>query len=158
LRHARRAHPIPANRRVSLLTSPRTRSLWRNCATSTGTRGPRRTNSVRWGERLSGGNWPRDRRIGSGRAFATIRLACGEPWRSNRSGPLAREAGSCPRGCAISSPTSRHPRSPKARDRGHPHQDRILLRSGPPAAHFSPPLPSVSMGMKAASRAIGEFA
>jgi hypothetical protein len=91
-------------------TSPRTRSLSRNCAKFTVI--------------LSGADWRQNLRIGNGRAFSTIKPACGEPWRSNPCGPQAGEAGSCQSGSAIYSPT-RHPRSPKARDRGHPHQDRI---------------------------------
>jgi len=48
------------------------------------------------------------------------RLTCGPP-------------ASCRSGGAISSPASRHPRSPKARYRGHPHRIESILRSGPPA-------------------------
>ena len=56
-----------------------------------------------------------------------------EPWRLNRTGRHGTEAGNCRSGCAkvISGPST--PRSPKARDRGHPQLDKIPLRPGPPA-------------------------
>ena len=102
-------------RTITIATFRRARSLWRSCATSIATR------SVE--------GWSRNRRIGSGRAFATIKRACAELWRSNRIGQLDKEAGSCPSGCAIAGLSPRFPRSPrldesppprspKARDRG----------------------------------------
>jgi hypothetical protein len=51
-------------------------------------------------------------------------------WRSNRIGQLDKEAGSCPSRCAIPGLSPRPPRSPKARDRGHPRRDEIPLEAG----------------------------
>jgi putative transposase len=55
-------------------------------------------------------------------SYRHYQTACAEPWKSNRNGRPAREAGNCLSGCAtgISIPL---PRSPKARDRGHPQLD-----------------------------------
>jgi hypothetical protein len=92
------------------------RSLWRSFATFIGIR------SVE--------DWSRSRKTGSGRAFGTIRWAYAEPWKSNRNGQLAREAGNCLSGCAIEGTVllpPLPPRSPKARDRGHPRMDETPL-------------------------------
>ena len=57
---------------ITISTSPRTPSSQRSFATFIATR---------W---FAG--WSRNLRTGSGRAIATIRQACAEPWRLNRSG------------------------------------------------------------------------
>jgi len=106
--------------------------------------------SPRWGGSRSAAGWSRSRRTGGGRAIATIKRECAEPWRLNQSGRPGTEAGSCPSGCAAGS-SALPPRSPRARDRGHPRQDRIPLEIGATNQHFSfvkqghdlPTLPSI---------------
>ena len=104
-------------------TFPHTTNLWRSYATSIAT--------------LSVEGWLRIRRIGSGRAFGITRRASRGLSRLNRIGQRSEEAGNCPSGWAIENPHP--PRSPKARDRGHPQLDKIPLRPGPPARSFISP-------------------
>jgi hypothetical protein len=40
-----------------------------------------------------------------------------------------KDGGNYPNGCAIYSPAPRHPRSPKARDRGHPTLNKTLYET-----------------------------
>jgi hypothetical protein len=80
--------------------APRTPSSWRSCSTFIATR--------------SAESWLRRRRSGGGRVIATIKRACADPWRLNRSGQHGTETCSCPSGCAPGSSALR-PRSPKTR-------------------------------------------
>ena len=96
------------------------RFLWRSCATSIAA--------------PSGEDWSRNRRIGSGRVFVNTKRGCMEPSRSNRSGPRGREVGKRPSGCIP-------PRSPSARDRGHPTNFSLGMRATrPPNQGASPVL------------------
>jgi REP element-mobilizing transposase RayT len=61
-------------------------------------------------------------RSGFGQAIAITKRACTEPSKSNQNGRPVREAGNCPSGYATGSSIPL-PRSPKARDRGHPQLD-----------------------------------
>ena len=103
----------PFGRRITTIsTSQRTRSSLRSCATFI---------AIRSTTRSSAASLPSPR-SGFDQAIAIIKRACTVPWKSNRIGRPAREAGKCMSGCATDG-SALPPRSPKARDRGHPQLD-----------------------------------
>jgi hypothetical protein len=140
----------PSGRRtLTISTSRHTPSSWRSCAPSIVTRGPQRTNFVRGGGSRCGEGWWKSRRSAASRT-RTCPWGPRRKWSSVRhyrtgmrriveieSEWTARERGwQLPEWMRRGSSTP-PPRSPKARDRGHPQLDRNRYEARTPISRRS---------------------